>query len=127
VIVLAVLLLLLAAVLTLFVSVGGATSDVDVTWGSLNLQWDTTALTVFLLGASCLLMAEVGVVLLRRGTQRKLRQRREVHRLRESAGAHEEPASADEPEPTPTETGTAGDDAESPRADRPGTRPYEGG
>lgn len=125
-IVLAVLLLLLAAVLTLFVAVGGATSDVDVTWGSLNLQWDTTALTVFLLGASCLLMAEVGVVLLRRGTRRKLHQRREVQRLRESASAHEEPASEEEERP-PARTENAEEDTEASGADRSGTRPQDGG
>ena len=122
-IVLAVLLLLLAAVLTLFVAVGGATSDVEVTWGSLNLQWNTTALTVFLLGASCLLMAEVGVVLLRRGTRRKLQQRREVHRLRESAQSQEEPVDETRGEPTRDE---GDDDGAEASGDRFGTRPHDG-
>lgn len=81
-IVLAVLCLALVAAMVIFMVFGGFDSSVTVDWDLVNLAWQTNALAVFLAGALTLLVAEFALVLLGRGTRRKVEQRRELKRLR---------------------------------------------
>lgn len=86
-IVLAVLLLLLAIAAVVFIVVVGTTQDVLFSFFAGNLH--TRPVWIFAAGALALLLAEGGLALFRRGTRRKIAQRREIKRLRqiEQSGA----------------------------------------
>lgn len=81
-IVLAVLCLALVTAMVILLVFGGFDSSVTIDWDLVNLAWQTNALVVFLAGALTLLVAEFALVLLGRGTRRKVEQRRELKRLR---------------------------------------------
>lgn len=81
-IVLAVLLLLAVALVTVFLLVAGVDATVPLEWDALNLSWSASPLVLFLLGAVTLLAAMVALGLLRSGTRRKVGKRREIKRLR---------------------------------------------
>ena len=77
---LAIVCLLLAAAITALMAVVGFTGS--VTFGSFAGDVVTEAYWVFLLGAATMLIALLGLSLLRRGTRRKVERRREIKRLR---------------------------------------------
>lgn len=81
-IVLAVLLLLAVALVVLFVVVTGITPTVQLEWSQISTSVSLTALGVFLLGAVCLLVAQLGLVMLLRGNRKNWERRRELKRLR---------------------------------------------
>ena len=81
-IVLGVLLLIAVAVVAVFVVIAGTGQQTRLTSDLLNLDWRPSVLLVFLLGALCLLVAVLALSLIRRGTRRRVEQRRELKRLR---------------------------------------------
>jgi hypothetical protein len=80
VIALAIVCLLLAAAVTALMAVVGFTGSVTFAVFAGNVV--TEAFWVFLLGAVTMLIALLGLSLLRRGTRRKVERRREIKRLR---------------------------------------------
>jgi len=82
VIVLAVLLLLVVALVVLFVVVTGTTPTVSLEWAQINTTIALTALAVFLLGAACLLVAQLGLSMLLRGNRKSAERRKELKHLR---------------------------------------------
>lgn len=81
-IVLAVLLLLVVALVVLFVVVTGTTPTVSLEWAQVNTTITLTALAVFLLGAACLLLAQLGLSMLLRGNRKSAERRKELKHLR---------------------------------------------
>lgn len=79
-----VLLLVLAVAAVLAVLLGSAE---QATVQAAGLTWSTTVAGVFLLGAAAVVVLAVGLVLIRAGTARRLRHRREFRRLRREHGA----------------------------------------
>lgn len=79
-IVLALILLLLAAAAVVVVIAVGRTTNVDFSFFAGDFT--TSPLWIFIGGAVTLLLALAGLALIRRGTQRKVAQRREIKRLR---------------------------------------------
>ena len=77
---LAIVCLLLAAAVTVLMVVVGFTGS--VTFAVFAGEVVTEAFWVFLLGAVTMLIALLGLSLLRRGTRRKVERRREIKRLR---------------------------------------------
>lgn len=55
-----------AGALALVVAASGSRAGVDLTWPAVGLEWRLTALVLFLLGASTLLVAEAAVRLVLR-------------------------------------------------------------
>jgi ABC-type nickel/cobalt efflux system permease component RcnA len=80
VIALAIVCLILAAAVTALMAVVGLTGS--VTFASFAGDVVTQAFWVFLLGAATMLVALLGLSMLRRGTRRKVERRREIKRLR---------------------------------------------
>ena len=81
--VIGVLLILVAAVVTVFALLGGG-DPASLSWHGVRV--DTTALGVFLSGALTLLIFEVGLVAAGRGSSRGVARRRELARLRRASG-----------------------------------------
>ncbi|PWJ53336.1 hypothetical protein SAMN06264364_11395 [Quadrisphaera granulorum] len=115
-IVLAVLLLLAVALVVLFVAITGITPTVTLEWSQISTSVTLTALGVFLLGAVCLLVAEMGLALLLRGNRKNWERRRELRRLRRveaerarhaTAAEQSAPATSASPSPSPSTTTAA--------------------
>ena len=110
-IVLAVLLLLVVALVVLFVVVTGTTPTVSLEWAQINTTISLTALAVFLLGAACLLVAQLGLSLLLRGNRKSAERRKELKHLRrveaERARHAGGPAPAEAPRSGGAPTGSA--------------------
>ena len=81
-IVVALLLLVVAAAAVLFIAVTGSAEPVQLAWDAVNVSWAPTALAVFLLGAACLLVAQLGLSLLLRGNRKSAERRKELKHLR---------------------------------------------
>ncbi len=94
---LALLLLLLAAAAVVFVLVAGTSQAVTFVFFAGNYQ--TRPVWIFAGGALALLLAEAGLALFRRGTRRRLAQRREIKRLRQVEQSGGAPASTAQPVP----------------------------
>lgn len=81
-IVLAVLLLVAVAAVVIFVVVTGYDlGPTPLIWGAVEVN--ASPIWIFLLGAVTLLVAEVALALMRRGSRRKMANRRELKRLRD--------------------------------------------
>jgi len=79
VLVIGILLILLAAVITVFALLGGG-DPASLSWHGVTVS--STALGVFLTGALTLLVFEAGLVAAGRGSSRHVARRRELDRLR---------------------------------------------
>ncbi|MEH3075330.1 MAG: hypothetical protein PGN11_01395 [Quadrisphaera sp.] len=114
-IVLAVLLLLAVALVVLFVVVTGITPTVQLEWSQISTSVTLTALAVFLLGAACLLLAELGLALLLRGNRKNWERRRELKRLRRVEAERARHAG---PSATPAPSGSGAADPSGPSTGR---------
>jgi hypothetical protein len=83
-VVLGLVLLLAAAALVVLLATAGTSPDVvmDLLGGQ---QFTTAPVWIFVAGAVALLLAELGLLLIARGTRRAATRRREIRRLREAA------------------------------------------
>jgi hypothetical protein len=97
-VVLGILLLLAAAALVVLLAMAGTSQHVvlDLVGGQ---QLTTSPVWIFVAGALALLLAELGLMLISRGTRRAVARRRELRRLRGAA----EPEAVDVREPDQTE------------------------
>ncbi len=110
-IVLAVLLLLVVALVVLFVVVTGTAPTVSLEWAQINTTVTLTALAVFLLGAACLLVAQLGLSLLLRGNRKNAERRKELKHLRRVEAERARHSGAPATSGTDRPAGTARPDA----------------
>lgn len=91
---LALICLLLAAALVAFFIVTGTSQTVALSFlgGAVNVR----PLWIFVAGAAAMFLAVAGLDFFRRGTRRKVTQRREIKRLRRADGASAAPGDADQ-------------------------------
>lgn len=82
-ILLALLLLLAAVALALFMVFGISSDAVSVAIDGLGLSLNTAPLTIYLLGALTMLLTGLAWAMMRAGSRRKLDRRRELKRLRQ--------------------------------------------
>jgi len=92
VLVIGVLLILLAAGVTVFALLGGG-DPASLSWHGVTVS--STALGVFLTGALTLLIFEIGLAVAGRGSSRSVARRRELARLRNAATTPDKAASDD--------------------------------
>jgi hypothetical protein len=97
VLVIGVLLILVAAAITVFALLGGG-DPASLSWHGVTVS--STALGVFLTGALTLLIFELGLVAAGRGSSRGVARRRELARLRRTAAPSDAAASDDGATPT---------------------------
>jgi hypothetical protein len=100
VLVLGIVLILIAALAFVTAVAGGANDHVDFRLGSMHAP--TNAMVVFLLGAATLLIFVMGLELVRSGTGRAIRRRKDAKRLDRLSGEQEEREAQTRP-PTSTD------------------------
>ena len=100
------ILLLISVLLLLGAIFGGSEGDVQLDLGV--VQMSMSVLSVFLVGAASVLLFVCGLELLRSGTRRSLRRRRELKHARAVVAQHEQrkPSEAQPSEPSAGDTAT---------------------
>ncbi|MFV0457664.1 MAG: hypothetical protein ACK5MT_02660 [Actinomycetales bacterium] len=93
------LILLILAIAVVAIMVLGGGDTVTIGWDTIRLNWEPSALMVFLAGAATLLLLVIAFACLRSGMARSRAKRQELRRLRKLDSANPQPQSAPAAQP----------------------------